>query len=242
MRNVLWIALTTAVLATGARADEPAAPPVAPEPAAPPATPGATLAPYGSLLPAPYSNCGGPTCGPACAPACAPSCAPACTPACAPAWAPQRCTTCCGRCPTCGKPMACASSQSCEECGKRQRKVARFLDWLIYVPLDHGKTKCCACRSEPPPAWSFFPCEGGGRCQTCVASAATVYYAKAAGATTSSQVPPATAVVQTAYPPKAALKLPDPPPSPVSAPAPRTVAPTMPVLDPSQFRRAAAGS
>jgi hypothetical protein len=135
------------------------------------------------------------------------------------------------RCPTCGGAMNGSDCGSCAECGKRQKKVARFLDWLIYVPEDHGKTKCCRpCDSCPPPAWAFFPCEGGGRCNTCVASAATIYYAKAPGATTTSQV------VQTAYPPKATPKPAEQPPR-VSTYSPQALPAKMPVLDPTQFRK-----
>src|SRR5450755_1692928 len=69
MRNVLWVALTTAVLTAGIRADEPpklpdTVPPPPPpitheamgQPPAPP-IPAATLAPYGTLLSGPYSEC-----------------------------------------------------------------------------------------------------------------------------------------------------------------------------------------
>ena len=111
-------------------------------------------------------------------------------------------------------------------------KVARFLDWLIYIPLDHGKTKCCGCDSEPPPAWAFFPCENGRGCNGCAANAGPVYQVKAAGATTTSQV------VATAYPPTATPK-PAAQPIPVSPSSPRQVAATMPVLDPKQFRQPA---
>jgi hypothetical protein len=78
-----------------------------------------------------------------------------------------------------------------------------------------------------------------------------VYYTKSAGATTTSPIPANGRVVQTAYPPSSAMKpvasgapafSPQPavPPSQVAAPNPRTPAATMPVLDPTQFRKAAA--
>jgi hypothetical protein len=146
------------------------------------------------------------------------------------------------RCPTCGGPLGAGDCGCCAECGKRQSKFARFLDWLIYVPLDKGKTKCCpVCRSAPPPAWAFFPCEGGGRCASCAVAAPTLYYTKA------STPAPANQTVETAYPPSAGPKVQAPPPAPTPpSPPPSTrvsmfkqqgVANAMPVLDPSQFRK-----
>jgi hypothetical protein len=229
MRNVWWIAMTAVALAVGGNdgwAQEPAnhPAPAAPE-GLPPPTQGATLAPYGSPLHGQYSN--GCNSDSACA--------------------SGRCST--GGCSTCNcgqecgmrqqrvarildSAIGCSSCNSCKECGQRQQKVARIIDWLTYIPLDRGKTKCCGpCDSCPPPAWAFFPCEGGGRCNTCVASAATVYYAKAPGATTSSQV------VQTAYPPQPTPKAAPQPPR-VSTYSPQTVNAKMPALDPAQFRKA----
>jgi hypothetical protein len=255
MRNVWWIALTAVVLAVGSRnakAQEPAnqpAPPAAttnpPTAMLPPTAPVATLAPYGALLSGPYANC--------CSPGSSCAATQSGTDVTIHVWkrgwskaANAGCATACA--------SGCSTCDSGEDCGKRQQKVARFLDWLIYVPLDRGKTKCCGCQSEPPPAWAFFPCEGRSRCQTCAASSPPVYYAKPAGATTSNQVPtgtPAPAgnqVIETAYPPITVAKPIDPaslaplptlaPPSLALPTSQRTVAPTMPVLDPSQFRRA----
>jgi hypothetical protein len=221
MRNLVWIALISVALASAARPARADAPDTLPD-AAPPAT-----------APAP-----GPT-----APSAAPETPPAASEVVAtpgPGCGTDGCQTCCmHRCPTCGNMVKCDSCGNCLECGRRQKKVARILDWLIYVPEDHGKTKCCQpYLSSPPPAWAFFPCEGCGRCNTCVASAATVYYSKLPGATTSNQV------VQTAYPthtaPQAAPQAaPKPAEQPARVPsfAPQSVAAKMPVLDPSQFRK-----
>jgi hypothetical protein len=109
----------------------------------------------------------------------------------------------------------CCDNGCCtEDCGKRQRKVARFLDWLIYRPLDGGKTKCCHCQSEPPPAWAFFPCEKGSHCGcSAVAGQGPLYYAKEAGTTAATQT------VQTAYPPNT-VQPPPPPPAPAAPPPP----------------------
>jgi hypothetical protein len=144
-------------------------------------------------------------------------------------------------CPKCGGPMGCSDcGDCCAECGRRQRKVARFLDWLIYIPLDKGKTKCCpVCVSRPPPAWAFFPCEGNGRCANCaVAGQAPVQmsFAKAAGETTTNKV------VSTAYPPSGPAPQPEAPPSPprISSYKPQNIAAKMPVLDPAQFRKSGA--
>ncbi len=209
MCKSLWIALAIAALMTGsgsARAQEPAGPALSetapPEPAANP--------PAAAVPVAPAEGDAGPT-------------LPAVE-------LPSRNAQ---RCPACGGPMNGSDRGGCcAECGKRQKKVARFLDWLIYIPEDLGKTKCCkGCDSCPPPAWAFFPCEGGGRCNTCVASAATVFYAKAPGAATTSRV------VQSAYPqPKAAPKPAEQPPR-ISSYNPQNVSGKMPVLDPTQFRK-----
>jgi hypothetical protein len=144
----------------------------------------------------------------------------------APVPAAAPCATCCDN--------GCCT----DNCGKRQRKVARFLDWLIYRPLDGGKTKCCQiCQSEPPPAWAFFPCEKGGHCGCCaVAGQRPLYYTKDAGTTATNQT------VQTAYPPNTVQQAP-PAPAPAPPPAPAApqkqggIAKAMPVLDPSQYRR-----
>jgi hypothetical protein len=135
--------------------------------------------------------------------------------------------------PSCGN--GCSSCNSCSGCGTGNAKIKRFCEWLVYVPLDHGKTKCCRhCDSCAPPAWVFFPCEGGGRCSwgTAPAAPATVYYAKEAGATTTNRI------VETAYPPKTAESKPLDPPGRVSTYKPQVVKDAMPVLDPGQFRKA----
>jgi hypothetical protein len=213
MRNALWIALAAAALTAHARADQPL---TFAENSSPATTPDST-----APLPGAEPN--------------------------TPPSMPNYSGCCTGRCPNCGGPMA-SGCQTCEDCGKRQHKVARFLDWLIYVPLDRGKTKCCGCWSEPPPAWAFFPCEGGGRCATCVAASATIYYAKQAGATSSTQVPNGTAapatkqLVEAAYPSTGTAPKTAPPPVQAPTVAPKTVAPVMPVLDPTQFRRAPANN
>jgi hypothetical protein len=144
--------------------------------------------------------------------------------------------------PAAGAPCStCCTDGNCgDNCGKRQRKIARFLDWMIYRPLDGGKTKCChGCDSEPPPAWAFFPCEKGCRCGggCAVAGQATMYYAKDAG--------PENKVVQTAYPPVAAPQPMEPPPAPKPVAAPpkqQGIAKSMPVLDPTQYRRKPGGN
>jgi hypothetical protein len=156
------------------------------------------------------------------------------------------------RCPTCGGPIGGSDRGCCQECGKRQKKVARFLDWLIYIPLDHGKTKCCGCQTEPPPAWAFFPCEGcrGRNCAGCSVAGASAYYTKAPQAV--GPAAPAAQVVESAYRADSA-KNPAEKPQPASnmlvtatkaaSPpvAPKGVANSMPVLDPAQYRRTDAG-
>jgi hypothetical protein len=229
MRKAWWVALTGFALAIGVRTvgaqepvNRPAPPPTAAVPFAPlpPGVPTVTLAPYGALLPAPYSTC----CNlvPPCP---TKQCSRYSTGVCPPSGCPT------GSCPT----AAAAPCNTCQDCGKRQRKIARFLDWLIFIPED-SKTKCCSCASPPPPAWTFFPCQGDRRCPTCATGTPTVYYTKAAGATTTSPAPPNNPVMQTAYaPPK-----PVAPPQPASSSDPRTPASLMPVLDPSQFRKGVA--
>jgi hypothetical protein len=138
-------------------------------------------------------------------------------------------------CPTCGDAMC---GGDCSNCGKRQKRCARFLDWLIYIPLDHGKTKCCSCcDSCPPPAWAFFPCTSSGRCTSCAAAHATLYYSKEAGTANSNQV------VETAYPPAKQQAAQAKPAAEnqnrMSSYKPQSIAQSMPVLDPNQFRKAA---
>ena len=142
--------------------------------------------------------------------------------------------------PEYGYGSGCSTCNSCGQCRYGCDKVQKFFNWLIYIPLDHGKTKCCkCCDSCPPPAWVFFPCEGGGRaCATCATggASATMYYAKAAGQ-------PGTAngqVVQSGYTAKkaetqSAVKT-------LSTYKPAAVAPNMPVLEPMQFRKPANSS
>jgi hypothetical protein len=118
-------------------------------------------------------------------------------------------------------------------------KTKRFFSWLIYVPLDLGKTKCCqGCSGCTPPAWVFFPCQGSGRkCAPCAGIVApeTMYFAKAAGAPTAGQV------VQAGYPTTAESTAGGE--RRLSTYKPGTVAATMPVLGPEQFRKPpAAGS
>jgi hypothetical protein len=131
------------------------------------------------------------------------------------------CGSSCGSCsPTGGSYLGC--------------KTKRFFDWLFFVPLDHGKTKCCRpCQGCTPPAWVFFPCEAGKRaCGTCAAGSATgmMYFAKAAGTTATGQT------VQTAYRPTATPAT-NANERQLSTYKPGRVAGTMPVLAPEQFRK-----
>jgi hypothetical protein len=221
MRNAWWITLTAVGLVVGiqgVRGDEPATLPDPAPPAAAPVTPEPIAAP---TMPAPQVTIDG---------IAAPS-GSCCSSECSSA-------SCNQRCPRCGRAMSRSDCGCCTECGKRQMKVARFLDWLVYVPLDHGKTKCCGCQAAPPPAWAFFPCHDCGQgCACAAANQETMYYAKEAGKTTTNQV------VQTAYPPKTAEK-PSAPPAPprVSSFNSQAIQPRMPVLDPSQFQKPATGN
>jgi hypothetical protein len=142
-------------------------------------------------------------------------------------------------CATCGSGGQCGA---CNPCGGSHlgHKCKRFFDWLIYVPLDHGKTKCCKpCDSCRPPVWVFFPCESSG-CRNCAhghgaGSPETVYYTKAAGTN-------ASGVVQSGYTPQAGAAT-NAAGKPLSTYKPASVAGNMPVLEPSQFRKPpAAGS
>jgi hypothetical protein len=142
----------------------------------------------------------------------------------------------------------CSSCNSCGSCRGGSEKVHKFFAWLIYVPLDHGKTKCCrGCDSCPPPAWVFFPCETSCRgCATCAAGGApaTMYYAKAAAQPTAETVPQATAPsgqTQSGYTPKASQPATGGQTT-YSTYKPAAVAASMPVLEPTQFRKAANSS
>jgi hypothetical protein len=131
----------------------------------------------------------------------------------------------------------------CSNCGHRQIRVARALDWLFYRPADHGKAKCCqTCMSCPPPAWAFFPCQSGGRCNSCVAGGAIAIAVRPA------EAPAAGQVVKSAYPSPPAAQLipqvaapvapkPATPSARLSSYAPQAVSQTMPILDPTQFRK-----
>lgn len=137
-----------------------------------------------------------------------------------------------GGCSSCGG--------GCDPCGGSHlgHKTKRFFDWLIYVPLDHGKTKCChGCQSCRPPAWVFFPCEGGTRaCGNCGGGpgAGMMYYAK--GPATTTATVPAGQVVQTAYgAPKPATTGAE---KRLSTYKPASIAGNMPALAPEQFRKA----
>jgi hypothetical protein len=143
-----------------------------------------------------------------------------------------------GQCATCGSGGQCGA---CNPCGGSHlgHKAKRFMDWLIYVPLDGGKTKCCRqCDSCTPPAWVFFPCLSSG-CRNCAhgfaaLSPETIYYAKAAGTSATGQV------VQSGYSPQAAGAA-NGGEKRLSTYKPAAVAGSMPTLDPTQFRKPLAG-
>jgi hypothetical protein len=270
MRKAWWIALTMTAAALGTqtgRAQEPANRPAAPatatvptqstpiqQPYAVPVQPGPALAPYGALVQNHYAaGCG------------------ACS-----AWnTGSTCNGCspCGqqraffnRQPACSSCQAnnCSTCNGCNNCGKRQEKIARLLDFLIYIPADRGKTKCCQiCQSTPPPAWVFFPCQGcGNGCATCAGGTpAAVSYAKTPTApgpnpvAQAAYVPPtplqqrlaapvqqAAAPVQQAAAPiqqQQATAAPQPPPPPPTKSSYNQLTPQgkVPVLDPAQFRK-----
>jgi hypothetical protein len=246
MRNVVWIALAFAAFAfvhCPVRADAPAtlpdpAPPAPlPEPLPPiPPAPGTTDAP-----PAPEGS----------PPADAEFVA---TPG--PEAGTDNCSTGTpGRCRKCGNQAICDAYGNCSECGRRQTKVGRILDWLFYSAEDHGKTQGYQISlSAPPPAWAAFPVQGGGRCTTCVASSAAactakppaLYIARPPAAYVAK--PPAAPVSNTVKLNAYQLPIAQQPstqtaaqpvilPARVSTFVPQSVAPNMPVLDPSQFRR-----
>lgn len=127
---------------------------------------------------------------------------------------------------------------ACGDCGCRTgsfSRIKKLAAWMFYMPLDRGKPKCCGCAcSAPPPAWVFFPCLGkSGGCSTCGTSPAvlpqvtTVQYAKAPGAKVSQPV--------------MLNQQPAPAGSPgirISTYQPTVIKRTMPVLEPTQFRKA----
>jgi hypothetical protein len=130
----------------------------------------------------------------------------------------------------------------CSACAGHSGKWRRIWEWLTYCPKNKGYGKACkgCCEGCPPPLYVFFPCKNGcaaGGCAACGAgpAAATLYYAKEAGEPASSPVAQVSHTqdvgsADAATPPTSGAYHP-------TTYKPNGIAPVMPLLEPSQFRR-----
>ena len=138
--------------------------------------------------------------------------------------------------PACGSGGCSTSDSACNPCGGSHlgHKAKRFFDWLIYVPLDHGKTKCChRCQTCTPPAWVFFPCEGGSRaCGNWGGTGAGMIYDAKGPATATA---PTGQVIQAGY--GASKPATTGAEKRLSTYKPASIAGNMPALAPDQFRK-----